>query len=135
MRLWSIVLLVAACEGPAGPPGGAGSDGTDGSDGDPGSRGDPGLPGTTPWVVADQIDIAVTDLTFDGTGAHVAFTLADKDGAPLDRTGTLTPNQVTVSFVLAQLALNGDGTPAQYSAYTQRVVAGATQATSEGIEA
>jgi len=148
MRLWLIVCLLAACEGPAGPPG-TGTDGTDGSNGDPGDTGPKGDPGTTPvgpWVVADKVDVAVTGLTFDSSGAHVAFTLKDKDGKPLDRTGNLTQGKVTVSFVLAQLATASDGTAAQYTAYTKRTanananypspaLPSAEQATTEGTEA
>src|SRR5215207_6482987 len=146
MRLWLLVCLIAACEGPAGPAGTDGtdgSDGADGSDGDTGPQGDPGTTPPAPWVVADRVDIAVTGLTFDASGAHVAFVIKDKDGKPLDRTGTLTPGKVTVSFVLAQLGVNGDGSPAQYTAYTKRTAnavppyptASATQATTEGVEA
>jgi OmcA/MtrC family decaheme c-type cytochrome len=147
MRIWLLVVcLVSACEGPAGPAGTDGTDGSDGtagSDGDTGPQGDPGTTPPAPWVVADRVDIAVTALTFDSSGAHVAFVLKDKDGKPLDRTGTLTPGKVTVSFVLAQLGVNADGTPAQYTAYTTRTAnavppyptASATQATTEGVEA
>jgi OmcA/MtrC family decaheme c-type cytochrome len=149
MRIWLLAFLLAACEGPAGPQGEDGTDGTDGVDGAPGDTGPQGDPGTVPpapWVVADRVDIAVSSLTFDSTGAHVAFTLKDKDGKPLDRTGMLTEGKVTVSFVLAQLATNSDGTPGQYTAYTKRtataaatypnpVLTSAEQATTEGIEA
>jgi len=73
----SILLTVlasslVACEGPAGPAGDNGSDGTngsDGSDGDTGPKGDPGTPGISPWLVGDLVDIGVTSLTFDSTGA------------------------------------------------------------------
>lgn len=149
MRILLVACLLAACEGPVGPQGPAGTDGTNGTDGmngDTGPQGDPGTTPPSPWIVGDQVDIAVTGLTFDASGAHVAFTLKDKDGKPLDRTGTLTPNKVTVSFVLAQLGVNADGTPAQYTAYTKRTanananypnpaLASATQATTEGVEA
>jgi OmcA/MtrC family decaheme c-type cytochrome len=105
--------------------------------------GDPGTTPPGPWVVADRVDVTVTGLTFDSSGTHVDFTLEDKDGKPLDRTGMLTPGKVTVSFVLAQLGVNSDGSPAQYTAYTKRTVnavppyptASATQATTEGLEA
>jgi OmcA/MtrC family decaheme c-type cytochrome len=146
MRLWLVLGFLAACEGPAGPPGTNGTDGSGGANGSAGDTGPQGEPGTTPpapWVVADRVDIAVGALTFDSTGAHVAFTLKDKDGKPLDRTGTLTTGKVSVSFVLAQLGVNGDGSPAQYTAYTTRTAnavppypsASATQATTEGVEA
>src|SRR5512139_140214 len=110
--LSALLVVVAACEGPAGPAGEDGTDGTngaDGVDGDTGPQGDPGTTPPSPWVVADRVDIAVTGLTYDATGAHVAFTLKDKDGKPLDRTGNLTEGKVTVSFVLAQLAANSNG--------------------------
>ncbi|HEY5952061.1 MAG TPA: OmcA/MtrC family decaheme c-type cytochrome [Kofleriaceae bacterium] len=96
-----------------------------------------------PWIVADKVDIGVTGLTFDSAGAHVAFTLKDKDGKPLDRTGNLTEGKVTVSFVLAQLATMTNGTAGQYTAYTVRNASAVppyptntvTQATTEGTEA
>ncbi len=145
MRIVLLALLLAACEGPAGPQGEDGTDGADGADGshgDPGPTGEPGTVPPVPWLVADQVQIAVTDLTVDGSGAHVAFTLKDKDGKPLDRTGNLTDGKVTVSFILAQLGTASDGSAAQYTAYTRRSVnatppyptATATQATTEGTE-
>jgi OmcA/MtrC family decaheme c-type cytochrome len=151
MRHWLLALLVvaAACEGPAGPAGTDGTDGADGDsgqDGDTGPKGDPGTIPPAPWLVADRVDIAVTALTYENNAAYVAFTLKDKDGKPLDRTGNLTEGRVTVSFVLAQLAQNPDGTAGQYTAYTRRTatananypdpaLASAEQATTEGIEA
>jgi OmcA/MtrC family decaheme c-type cytochrome len=151
MRQWLLasVILLAACEGPAGPAGADGTDGDDGADGQDGDTGPQGDPGTTPpspWVVADRVDIAVSALTFENNAAYVAFTLKDKDGKPLDRTGHLTEGKVTVSFILAQLAQNGDGSPGQYTAYTKRTanananypnpaLASAEQATTEGVEA
>jgi OmcA/MtrC family decaheme c-type cytochrome len=146
MRILLLAVLLMACEGPAGPQGADGTDGADGAngaDGDTGPKGDPGTVPPVPWVVADRVDIAVTGLSFDSAGAHVTFTLKDKDGKPLDRTGMLTEGKVTVSFVLAQLGVYSDGTPAQYTAYTQRTAnavppypaASATQATTESVEA
>ncbi len=138
------VLFVAACEGPAGPQGPAGPAGPDGDQGPPGSNGASGDPGgagedgTNPWFTDDAVGIEVTDLTVAATGATVSFKLDDKQGAggkALDRTGNLTQGAVTVSFVLAQLGVDGAGQPAPYTAYTTRVVGGATQATTESVAA
>jgi OmcA/MtrC family decaheme c-type cytochrome len=147
MRFWLAAILLVACEGPAGPRGTAGVDGQDGVKGDPGDIGDTGPQGEpgdpSPWLTRPAVDITVTSLTFDASGAHVAFTLADPDGKPLDRLGYKTEGRVTVSFALAQLGVHGDGSPAQYTAYTQRTVNAqppypantATQATTEAVEA
>ena len=141
MRLLLLCLVVAACEGPAGPagPGGdPGTDGSNGSNGDPGKPGDP--PDPSPWVVAEGVDLTITSLAFDATGATIAFTLKDAHGAPLDRTGHLTAGKVDMGFVLAQLADNLDGSAGQYTAYTTRQVTStitgqtATQATTEAVE-
>ena len=117
-------LCVAACEGPAGPagPGGPqGSNGATGSDGNTGPTGDAGPQGSdgiSPWIVGPGVRVHVTALTYDATGAHVAFTLTDVGGAPLDRTGHYTAGPVDVRFGLAQLATLSDGTPGQYTSYT-----------------
>jgi OmcA/MtrC family decaheme c-type cytochrome len=118
------LCAMAACEGPAGPQGPAGatgSDGADGSQGSVGSSGDPGpqgSDGTTPWIVGPGVRVHVTGLTYDTTGAHVAFKLTDLAGNALDRTGHLTAGAVDVRFGLAQLATLTDGSPGQYTSYT-----------------
>jgi len=144
MRFVSVVVLcMVGCEGPAGPAGPPGNDGIDGAQGPTGSNGTNGSDGTTPpapWLTAAGVRVAVTSLTFDNSGAHVAFKLADPFGVALDRKGLLTDTKVGVSFVLAQLAANPDGSAGQYTAYTTRVQTSpingnsATQATTEGNE-
>ncbi len=136
--LAALVTLLAACEGPAGPTGPEGPGGSDGDTGPQGSVGPVGPPGTpdpSPWLTGDGVAVKVTDLSFDTSGAHVAFTLADAKGTPLDMTGKLTDGTVGVSFVLAQLAANADGTAGQYTAYTTHLVGSATQATTESVAA
>jgi OmcA/MtrC family decaheme c-type cytochrome len=143
---WTLVMvifgllsgLVGACEGPAGP---AGADGTPGSDGVPGATGDAGPPADpadpAPWLTQAGVDIQVTSLAFNAGAATVSFTLTDGRGTPLDTAGRLTDGTVAVSFVLAQLGQNADGSAAQYTAYTTRVQtspitsASAVQATAE----
>lgn len=111
-------VLAFGCEGPAGP------DGPEGPPGDPGEPGQPGEPGTpgdpVPWLVGDGVDLTVTGLTVDGTTATVFFTLKDKAGVPLDRTGVLTEAKTDMVFGLAQMGQNADGSGGQYVAYTTR---------------
>ena len=119
MRWLLVSLLVAACEGPAGPPGAVGDPGTDGSPGAPGDAGSPGAPAApAPWLTGPGVDIAVTGLAFTGSTATVSFALTDGAGAALDPGGRLTEGSVAVSFVLAQLAQNTDGSAGAYTAYT-----------------
>ncbi|HEU4727794.1 MAG TPA: OmcA/MtrC family decaheme c-type cytochrome [Kofleriaceae bacterium] len=121
MRLSRLLLILAAC----GDSSGGGRDA-----------------GTVPTGTAGPgVDIAVAGLTFDKTGAHVEFTVADPQGVPLD----LGASKVGVSFILAQLATNPDGSPGQYTAYTTRTATkqfpapdasvSATQATNESVSA
>jgi OmcA/MtrC family decaheme c-type cytochrome len=136
MRGWIMVcLFLGACEGPAGPPGPPGAEGSQGSS-DGGTTGDTGVD-PSPWATQPGIDIKVTMLAFSGSTATVSFTLTDGNGTALDQTGLLTDGSVGVSFVLAQLAENPDGSPGQYTAYTTKIQTSpltgtsATQATTE----
>src|SRR4051812_47254778 len=123
-----LCLVLAACEGPAGP---AGTNGDNGSDGAAGPKGQPGIPGDlpppAPWIVGAGVDVTITGLAFDATGATVSFTLADAHGEALDRTGHLTAGDVEVGFVLAQLGENTDGSPGQYTAFTTTASLPATE--------
>ncbi|HEU0029195.1 MAG TPA: OmcA/MtrC family decaheme c-type cytochrome [Kofleriaceae bacterium] len=74
------------------------------------------------WAVGPGVDVAVTGLEVDGDTARVAFDVKDAEGTPLDISGQLTDGAVDVSFVLAQLAENPDGSPGQYTAFTTRTV-------------
>lgn len=138
MRIALLVSLslVCACEGPAGPAGPTGDPGSDGSDGSDGSPGQPGQPGTpadpSPWLTGPGVKVTITGATIDATGATIAFKLTDAAGVPLDRTGRLTASKVNAGFVLAQLAENPDGSPAQYTAYTANAFG---QAATEAVEA
>ncbi len=136
MRRFIAVVAVsfAACEGPAGPPGPGGPPGDPAGDA-------PASPDATtplaPWLTSEGVAIVVTDLAFDGAAASIGFTLTDGNNVGLDASGRLTEGAVGFGFVLAQLATNADGSPAQYTAYTTATQtspitgASATQATTE----
>ncbi len=124
---WTILtLLVLGCEGPPGPTGATGSNAS--------SSGDAGL---TPWLTGSGVAVAVTELAFGDGGATVSFTLSDGSGSAVDPSGAFTEGAVELDFVLSQLAVNADGSPAQYTAYTTIVQtspitgASATQAATE----
>src|SRR3569623_3672102 len=138
MRLLPFVLALAACEGPAGPAGPPGDPGAPGATGDagaPGTSGAPGEAGIGPWLTAHGVAITVTDLAFSQGSATVRFSLADGSGAPLDTTGRLSDGTVSVSFVLAQLAVEADGAPGQYTAYTTKQVTSGSGATATQVQA
>jgi OmcA/MtrC family decaheme c-type cytochrome len=118
MRWFLLGLVLAACEGPSGPPGAPGAPGADGPPG-PSSDAGPGEPAApSPWRTRGGVDIRVTQLAFSAERATVSFTLTDGNGVALDPTGRLTDGTVAVSFVLAQLAENLDGSAGPYTAYT-----------------
>src|SRR5579863_1948034 len=138
MRCFPWVVLLVACEGPAGPAGPQGDPGASGDAGSPGTPGSPGAPGEAgigPWLTQPGVAITVSDLAFANGGATVSFSLGDGSGAPLDASGRLTDGTVAVSFVLAQLAENMDGSPAQYTAYTTKTVTSGSGAMATQVEA
>ena len=132
----SFALILAACEGPAGPagpagdPGPAGIPGETGEIGDPGPQGPPGEDGQNPWFTGPGVQVEITGLTVAANQAVVAFKLKDGTGIPLDRTGALTEGAVSMGFVLGQLAADGAGAPQQYTSYVTR-----TQTAPDGTSA
>ena len=115
--MWLATL--AACEGPPGPAGPPGSGDDAGPvDGAVDDAGDGAGQSTTPWLTQPGVELVINDLTFDGTAASVGFTLTDGNGVGVDPSGRLTTGTVELGFVVAQLATDRDGAPAQYTAYT-----------------
>ncbi|MFT3694461.1 MAG: OmcA/MtrC family decaheme c-type cytochrome [Kofleriaceae bacterium] len=126
----AFAFALVACEGPAGPQGATGATGDSGSAGETGSQGSNGSDATGPWLTRAPIQIAITDLAFANSAATVSFTLTDDKGVPLDVNGRLTDGTIATSFVLAQLGVEDDGSPAQYTAYTtKQVTSGSNVAT------
>ncbi len=115
VRIFTILLLLAACEGPAGPAGPAGPDGPGGSGGD----GPVGAP--APWLTGPGVRMTIDGIAFADGAATVAFHLDDGAGLALDKDGRLTLGTVEVGFVLAQLSKLPSGEPGQYTAYTTRL--------------
>ncbi|HEY4239302.1 MAG TPA: OmcA/MtrC family decaheme c-type cytochrome [Kofleriaceae bacterium] len=137
-KLLVLMIAVCACEGPAGPAGPPGDQGPPGEAGVPGSNGDAGTngeAGSGPWLTAPDVAITVTALAVANGSASVDFSLADSHGAPLDPSGRLTDGTIALGFVLAQLAEQADGSPAQYTAYTTKTVTAPSGATGTQVEA
>src|SRR4029077_21154006 len=88
-----------------------------------GAAGDGGQP-LAPWLTQPGVAILVTGTTFASGHATIGFTVTDGSGAGLDLSGRLTQSKVAASFVVSQLAVEADGTPGQYTAYTTAQVAG-----------
>jgi OmcA/MtrC family decaheme c-type cytochrome len=89
--------------------------------GDVGQDGEDGEDGLSPWFTLPGVLVTVEDLTMSATSAVVSFQITDPAGVPLDRAGRLTQSQVTMSFVLGQLAEDAAGEAEQYTAYTTRI--------------
>jgi len=111
-------LVLVACEGPAGPAGPSGGDGDGGSTGEPGEPGEPGQPGRSPYLTGPGLVIALQEASITDGVASALVKITDGAGVPLDRDGRYTTGAVSVSFVLAHLAVAADGGPGQYTAYT-----------------
>jgi OmcA/MtrC family decaheme c-type cytochrome len=125
MRVVAVILLLAACEGPAGPagpagPGGPGGDAGPGGEGGPG--GEAGVSEPAPWLVGAGLDVSISELVVSASTATVTFRIADGQGVALDRQGraplSLTEGPASLAFVLGQQAERADGSPDQYTAYT-----------------
>jgi OmcA/MtrC family decaheme c-type cytochrome len=139
MRLVALMFAVVGCIGPEGPPGPAGPAGDGGQgDAEPGDAGDAGAPADpAPWLVGPGIAVQVTALTVTATQATVAFAIKDGQGIALDRKGRsptpLTDGPAALTFVLAQLAEQPDGSPAQYTAYTTNAAGNQAATEASGV--
>jgi OmcA/MtrC family decaheme c-type cytochrome len=120
MRWILLSIVLVACEGPAGPRGAAGPNGGQDANGPAGDGGQP----LAPWLTQPGVAILVTGTTFASGHATISFTVTDGSGAGLDLLGRLTEGTVAASFVVSQLAVEADGTPGQYTAYTTAQVTG-----------
>ena len=128
MRWIVISALLVACEGPAGPPGAAGQPGSNAVQ-DASSSAIDSEPALAPWLTQPGVAISVTGMTFGAAGLSIAFTVTDGSGAGLDLSGRLTTSPVAASFVVSQLAIEMDGSPGQYTAYTTAQVTSGSGAT------
>lgn len=147
LLLYPVTLL--ACEGPSGQPGTPGEPGVNGLPGVTGATGPSGATGPTgpegptgpagstdggtspdagpggrnAYLTADGLKIELLAAGIDSTGtATVSVRITDGDDLPLDKDGLYTRGTVSLSFVLAWLAVESDGRVGQYTAYTTRSV-------------
>lgn len=70
---------------------------------------------------APGVAVAITKLAFTNSLATVSFTLTDGAGAGVDPLGKLTTTPVALGVVLAQLALDPDGSPGSCTAYATTI--------------
>jgi OmcA/MtrC family decaheme c-type cytochrome len=121
--------------GKDGTTGTKGTNGAIGANGDPGKNGKNGAPapdagpgrdGRSAYVVGPGLKIEISDVTIPAD-RHPVVSLSMHDDAdrPLDRTGTLTPGAVSMSFVLAYLQ-SENGVVGQYMPYNVASVNGVT---------
>ncbi len=149
----AVALGLAACVGPAGPqgvqglsgpsgePGAAGQNGQDGATGATGAAGQNGQAGQD-GANGQNATVTTTGLHVDLQSAAVAngvltvtFELTDDNGTPLDRAGLATEGKVSMSWTVARLSVNADGSPGQYTNYVTRTETDPSDSTKTATQA
>ncbi|MFW5876810.1 MAG: OmcA/MtrC family decaheme c-type cytochrome [Myxococcota bacterium] len=112
--MWAAVCAAAIC----GCGGSDGEQGPRGEPGEPGPAGDAGAPGRSPTLAGQGLSLEISEVSIEEGTATATFSVTSGDDQPLDIEGVFSPGEVSINFVIARLARDGEGTIDGFTTYT-----------------